>query len=128
MSSDAELVRLAHDARTRAIAPISKYRVGAAIRAVSGTGYTGCNIEHVVLGETVCAEKVALFKALEAGERDFEDCAVSTSSSPPATPCGSCRQHLISWGIKRVISANDDHETLEWSMDELLPGAFTLDL
>lgn len=126
MHSEDELVALAHEARTRAIADISGYSVGAAIRTRSGAVYTGCNLENIVLGETVCAEKVALYKALEAGERELEAVAVSTRSSPPASPCGSCRQMLWHWGIEQVVSANDADERTHWTISELLPAAFKL--
>ena len=128
MSSDAELLRLSIEAMSRAVADISKYHVGAALRTNAGVVHTGCNIENIVLGETVCAEKVAIFKALEAGERDFDTMAVATVSSPPASPCGSCRQLLMHWGFERVISTNPQGETTEWSVSDLLPAAFVLEL
>lgn len=126
MPSDAELLELATQARGRAVADVSNYRVGACLRTDEGRAYTGCNLENIVLAETVCAEKVALFKALEAGERDFETMAVSTISSPPASPCGSCRQMLHHWGFRRVISTNDQGETVEWTLTDLLPAAFEI--
>ncbi len=128
MPSERELVALAHDARGRAIADISGYRVGAALRAASGAVYTGCNVENVVLSESICAERVALLKALEAGERRFEVVAVSTVSSPPASPCGACRQLLFHWGVQRVVSANDQGERRSWTMAELLPDGFDLEV
>ena len=80
-----------------------------------------------VLAETVCAEKVALLKALEAGEREFYMVAVSTVSDPPASPCGSCRQLLFHWGFDRVISGNPEGAVAEWTVAELLPAAFRVD-
>ncbi len=126
MPSDQELIDLAHAARSRAVSDVTNYSVGASIVASSGAVYTGCNIENIVLAETVCAEKVAIYKALEAGERSFSTVVVSTVSSPPASPCGSCRQMLMHWGFTRVLSANDAGETREWTMRELLPAAFEL--
>lgn len=119
-----EIEDQAHEARGRAVSDISGYSVGAVLETREGTRYTGCNIENIVLAETVCAEKVALLKALEAGERDFAQVTISTVSSPPASPCGSCRQLLFHWGFDRVISVNDAGERSEWTVSELLPAAF----
>lgn len=129
MPSEAELaalVRFATQARGRAICDLSGYAVGAALRSSSGNVYTGCNLENIVLSESYCAEKVALVKALEAGERSFDAIAISTTSSPPATPCGSCRQMLFHWGIPVVVSANDREQTTVWRIEALLPEAFHL--
>ncbi len=124
--NDNALVQAARSAREHAYAPISRYKVGAAVRASDGTVVPGANVEHIVLGETSCAEKVALYAAVAMGHRKFEDVAVFTDSSPPAAPCGSCRQILFHWGVKRAICANLDGEVLELKVDELLPHAFSL--
>jgi cytidine deaminase len=130
MSSEltpAELVERAKHAQSRAFAPVSGYRVGAAIIAEDGSVWEGCNVEHVVLPETVCAEKTALVKAISEGHRRFTACAVYTDSEPPASPCGSCRQMLHAWGVTDVYMANGAgvrHITVA----ELLPLAFDLDL
>lgn len=122
-----ELLELARDARGRALCDVSGYAVGAALRASSGAVYTGCNLENIVLAESYCAEKVALVKALEAGERSFEAVAISTISSPPASPCGSCRQMLFHWGVATVASANDQDQATVWRIEALLPEAFHLE-
>ena len=125
-SDDVGLIEQAGAARRNAVADVSGYAVGAALLAADGTVFLGCNVENIVLGETCCAEKVALVKALSEGVRAFEAVAVFTSSSPPATPCGSCRQLMWQWGVRRVLSGHLDGEHLEWTMAELLPGAFKI--
>ena len=89
-----ELIARAVEVRENACAGYSHYKVGAALLASSGKVYTGCNVENSTYGLTVCAERVALWKALSEGERTFTQIAVVTSSEPPASPCGACRQLL----------------------------------
>src|SRR5688572_5670845 len=81
-------------ARLHAADHISGFKVGAAIETSAGRIYTGCNIENISLGLTVCAERVALWKAISEGEREFKTIAVVTDSETPAPPCGACRQLL----------------------------------
>ena len=125
-SADLALLDTARAAREHAYAPISRYKVGAAVRTASGQVIPGANVEHIVLGETSCAEKVAVYAAVAAGHRRFDTVAVFTESSPPASPCGSCRQVLFHWGFKRAILANEAGEVLDLTLSELLPHAFTL--
>ena len=89
-----QLLQHAVKAREHAYAPFSQFKVGAALLTCSGKLYTGCNIENATYGLTVCAERVALWKALSEGERSFTRMAVVSDSEPPATPCGACRQLL----------------------------------
>lgn len=89
-----QLVAKALDARENAFAPYSNFKVGAALLASNGKVYTGCNVENATYGLTVCAERVALWKALSEGERSFKQIAVASSSERPASPCGACRQLL----------------------------------
>jgi cytidine deaminase len=89
-----DLIACATAARERAIAPYSNFKVGAAVRSKSGRIYDGCNIENVSFGLTVCAERVALLKALSEGEREFSEIAVVTDTQQVTPPCGSCRQLL----------------------------------
>jgi cytidine deaminase len=89
-----DLIEAATQARQHALASISGFRVGAAIETVSGRIFTGCNIENLSLGLTVCAERVALWKALSEGEREFKRIAIVSDGVEPATPCGACRQVL----------------------------------
>ena len=90
----AELVKLATEVRAHAVVPFSNFRVGAALLATDGSVFTGCNIENSTLGLTVCAERVALFKALSEGKRHFERVAVVTDAKLLSPPCGACRQML----------------------------------
>jgi len=89
-----QLLQHAVGARDHAVAPFSQFKVGAALLTTSGKLYTGCNIENATYGLTVCAERVALWKALSEGERSFTRMAVASDSEPPAAPCGACRQLL----------------------------------
>ena len=124
--TDAELVAHATEVRERAFAPYSNYYVGCALLDEDGVVITGCNVENIVLPETVCAEKCALVKAVSEGRTKIAVAAVVTDSTPPATPCGSCRQMLNTWGVKRVIVANLDGVMTSYAMSELLPHAFLL--
>src|SRR4029450_2798011 len=89
-----DLIAAATSARENALAPFSQFKVGAAIETSTGRIFTGCNIENASLGLTVCAERVALWKALSEGEREFTSIAVTSDAETPATPCGACRQLL----------------------------------
>ena len=125
-SRDAELLRVAQDYRERAWAPMSNYLVGAALLGDDGKVYGGGNVEHIILGLSCCAERVAIQSAISEGVRGFSAVAVVTVSSPPAAPCGSCRQMLHTWGVERVLMGNLDGEVDVSSMSELLPRAFSL--
>ena len=123
--STSELIEAARRARDNAIAPFSKFRVGAAIRTKQGRIIGGCNIENCTYGLTVCAERVALLSALADGEREFEAVAVVTQSDRPSSPCGPCRQLL--WEFCRdipVYLANLDGDVLEFRLSELFPEPF----
>jgi cytidine deaminase len=119
-----ELIRLAREAREQAYAPYSHFAVGAALLGASGRVYTGCNVENVSYGLTVCAERVAVFKAVSEGEREFEAIAVVTSSG--VTPCGACRQVLSEFGPgMEVIAAWTDSDACEvYPLRKLLPHSF----
>ncbi len=119
------LIQLALAARRHAYAPYSHYPVGAALRTVSGRLYTGCNIENAAYPSGICAERVAVFKAVADGERQFEVIAVVTPNG--GSPCGACRQVLAEFGLETVVLiANGEGQLLrETTVRELLPGAFT---
>lgn len=119
------LIDLANEARKRAYAPYSHYRVGAALRTKNGRIYTGVNVESAAYPTTMCAERVAIYKAVSEGEREFEVMALVTDNG--GSPCGSCRQVMAEFGLEtRVLIANGEGEIVkEMSVAELLPEAFT---
>ena len=119
------LIALANEARRRAYAPYSHYHVGAALRTKSGRIFTGCNVESAAYPTSMCAERVAVFKAVSEGEREFEVIAVATTNG--GTPCGGCRQVLAEFGLDTIVLIADEHGKLvqETSVAGLLPGAFT---
>ncbi|HEX4643370.1 MAG TPA: cytidine deaminase [Candidatus Acidoferrales bacterium] len=119
------LVAAARTAREHAHAPYSNFRVGAAVRAKSGRIFTGCNVENATFGLTLCAERVAIFKAISEGERGFDAVAVVADTGKLTPPCGSCRQILWEFcGDAEVILANLKGEVERYRLSELLPKAF----
>ena len=120
------LIAAATDARERAIAPYSGFRVGAALETTDGRVITGCNIENASFGLTVCAERVALLTALAAGERSFRSIAVVSQTAEPATPCGPCRQLLWEYCADiEVITASTAGAVARYRLADLLPHPFT---
>ncbi len=123
--SPEELVASAVKVRENACAAYSNYKVGAALLAASGKVYTGCNVENSTYGLTVCAERVALWKALSEGERSFTKIAVVTSSEPPASPCGACRQLLWEFcGDIEITLANLKGFRKTLRLSEIFPRPF----
>jgi cytidine deaminase len=120
------LVDAALDARTRAFAPYSRYPVGAALRAADGRVFTGANTEFGIPALGVCAERAAVIQALTSGVRDFVALVVVTGSSPPAAPCGLCRQTLteVVGNDLPILLANMDGERHETRLSELIPRPF----
>ena len=118
----AALVALARDSREQAHAPYSKFKVGAALLAASGEIVTGCNIENASYGLTLCAERVAVFKAVSEGFREFDAIAVVADSPRPTAPCGACRQILWEFcGDIWVHVARPGRKAKSYRMSELLP-------
>ncbi len=118
-----QLIALAAEARQTAYAPYSGFPVGAALLGKSGHVYTGCNVENASYSLTICAERVALFKAVSEGECEFEAIAIVTANG--ATPCGACRQVLTEFGPDmRVLIATPERLISVSNAAELLPGAF----
>ena len=119
------LIDLANTARQRAYAPYSKYHVGAALRTKTGRIYTGVNIENAAYPHTMCAERVAIFKAVSEGEKEFEVISVVTENG--GSPCGGCRQVLAEFGLDTIVLiANGEGKLMkEMTVKELLPEAFT---
>ena len=124
-SLEMALVDAARDAQTRAIAPYSNFHVGAALLLASGEVVTGGNIENATYGLTLCAERVALVKALSEGNRKFVALAVSAEAALPTPPCGACRQILWEFcGDIPVVMANPREITMRTSLGALLPEPF----
>lgn len=124
--TDKELYRIANDVKENAYAPYSGFRVGAALLAESGKVYTGVNVENASYGATLCAERGAVSKAISEGEREFRALAIA-SSVGEAMPCGICRQVLMEFEPElRVITGKDEDHLGNYSLSELLPGAFSL--
>jgi cytidine deaminase len=119
------LIAAAKTAREKSVAPFSKFMVGAAIETEDGKVYTGCNIESASFGLTVCAERVAIWKALSEGERKFKTLVISADTETLTPPCGTCRQ--IIWEFckhAKIVLTNlhGQQEVLE--VTDLLPRAF----
>ncbi|NJD59056.1 MAG: cytidine deaminase [Anaerolineales bacterium] len=119
------LIGLATDAREQAYTPYSNYKVGAALLTSSGRYYTGCNIENAAYPDSICAERVAVFKAVSDGQSELLAIAVVTSNG--GTPCGSCRQVLAEFGLETMVIIADitGQVRQEAKLKDLLPGAFT---
>ncbi|NOY79041.1 MAG: cytidine deaminase [Calditrichaeota bacterium] len=119
------LIQKAKDAQKEAIAPYSNFNVGAALLTKSGKVYSGINIESSSYSLTICAERVALFKALSEGERDFDSIAIVTDADELCPPCGACRQVLWDFAPDlKVILANKKGDVKEYELRELFPAAF----
>jgi cytidine deaminase len=120
-----DLISEATRARNNAVAPFSKFKVGAALQTKGGKVYRGCNVENCSYGLTVCAERVALLSALAAGERDFTAIAVVTQSEEPSTPCGPCRQLMWEYcGDIDVALANLAGQHVDYKLSTLFPHPF----
>lgn len=120
-----ELIRKANEAREQAYAPYSRYQVGAAVLTADGQVFTGCNIENAAYPSSLCAERVAIFKAVSEGHRQLRAIAVVTSNG--GSPCGGCRQVMREFGGKQlVVLIADGSGTLleELTLEELLPRSF----
>ena len=123
--SDSELLTAARGARRRARADFSRFKVGAALEAADGTIVTGCNIENATYGLTICAERVAMFKAISEGHRQFRRIVVVADTAAPTPPCGPCRQILWEFGGDlEVVLASLRKVTGRYRLSELLPLPF----
>ena len=119
------LINSALEARLHSIAPFSGFFVGAAVKTADGKVYTGCNIESASYGLTVCAERVAIWKALSEGEKNFTELAVVADTETLTPPCGTCRQ--IIWEFARgatIVFANLNGKSEIFQVADLLPRAF----
>ncbi len=122
---DTELVEEARQARQRAYAPYSKFKVGAALRTKSGKVFRGGNVENISIGLTICAERSAAVTAIAAGELEWEEIAVVADTTRPTSPCGACRQFLTEFNPDlKVVVANQNEVFYTTTIAELLPKAF----
>jgi cytidine deaminase len=122
---DSDLIRAARQARHHAHAAFSRFKVGAALETADGVMITGCNIENATYGLTICAERVAMFKALSEGHRRFRRIAIVAAAAMPTPPCGACRQILWEFaGDLEVILANLRRETGRHRLSALFPLPF----
>jgi cytidine deaminase len=123
--SDNQLIETAKAARLQSVAPFSNFLVGAALQTKAGKVYTGCNVESASYGLTVCAERVAIWKALSEGEREFTDLVIVADTETLTPPCGTCRQ--IIWEFAKhakIVLVNLRGRREEMSIEDLLPRAF----
>lgn len=124
------LVAAATEVREQAWAPFSNFQVGAALLAADGTVYTGCNVENRTFGLTICAERNAVTTAIADGRREFVAVVVVTDASPPAPPCGMCRETLVEFALQspskdlEILSANLDGERKHYRLSEIFPEPF----
>jgi cytidine deaminase len=119
------LIELANTARRHAYAPYSNYPVGSSLRTRSGRIFTGVNVENAAYPQTMCAERIAIFKAVSEGETDFEVITLVTDNG--GSPCGGCRQVMAEFGLDTLVILADGQGNIlqETTVRDLLPGAFT---
>ena len=119
------LLSAALAARENAFAPFSKFKVGAALEDSAGRLHTGCNVENATYGLTVCAERVAVFKAISEGVRQFRRVAVAADTEDLTPPCGACRQILWEFcGDIEIVLVNPRGKTEAYQLKELFPKPF----
>jgi len=123
-----ELIALALEAREHAYAPYSNYNVGCALVTADGSVFTGANVENASYGLCICAERIAIGAAVCSGHRELSAVVVVTQSSPPAAPCGMCRQSLNEFSSApetlQIILVNPQGERRDFNLAELLPHGF----
>ncbi|SHE42754.1 cytidine deaminase [Marinitoga hydrogenitolerans DSM 16785] len=115
----------AKEAMKNSYSPYSKFKVGAALLTKSGKIYTGTNIENASYGLSMCAERIAIFKAVSEGETEFETLVVIGDTETPISPCGACRQVIAEFGVNEVVLTNLKKDLKKMSVKELLPYGFS---
>ena len=127
MSSREELLKRAREAQKNAYAPYSNFQVGAALLSAGGKVYTGSNVENSSYGLSICAERVAVFKAVNDGERDFTLLAVVSSGQGFVFPCGACLQVLAEFSPEMKLIITDEKDNYkEYALQDMLPQIFSL--
>lgn len=122
-----KLVEMAIQARKNAYAPYSKFKVGAALETVDGKIFTGSNVENSSYGLAICAERVAIFKAVNDGHKKFKRIAIAAKTKRPCPPCGACRQVLFEFADDmEVIMSTEAGKTKKTTLKKLLPESFRL--
>lgn len=121
-----DLLELAIHVRTHAHAPYSNFAVGAALECSDGSVFTGCNVENISFGLTMCAERVAIGNAIAAGKKDFRCIAIVADTDLPVSPCGACRQVMAEFSPNlRIVLSTLKGNSSEFTLDQLLPRAST---
>ena len=127
--NDRELLRIAKEASLNAYVPYSGFPVGAALECEDGTVYTGCNVENAAYGDTICAERTAVVKAVSEGKRSFVRIAIYGEGQNYCMPCGSCRQVLAEFSPEmEVLCAKAGGRYVSYRLAELLPHTFSLSI
>lgn len=127
MKQSTHLATLARETLRNAYAPYSGYRVGAAVETESGEVFTGCNVENASYGLTICAERIAVAKAVSEGHTRFRRLVVATEANRAAPPCGACRQFVAEFGDEVVVCSVSSSEKRSWQLKDLIPDTFTAD-
>jgi len=121
-----DLVKIATNIIDRAYAPYSKFKVASIVKTKSGKIYTGVNIENASYGLTICAERVAVFKAVSEGDRDIDTVIIYTDTDEPTPPCGACRQVIAEFNPNALIVMASRKKVITQRLSELLPNVFSL--
>lgn len=123
--NDRELLNRAKEARQNAYAPYSRFTVGAAVECMDGSVFTGCNVENAALGDTICAERVAICKAVSAGKREFKRLAIYAEGSGYCMPCGSCLQVMNEFSRDlEILCTKAGGRYVSYKLAQLLPHPF----
>lgn len=121
-----KMIEIAKEASEKAYSPYSNYKVGASLLTKNGKIYTGCNIENASFGATVCAERVAIFKAISEGEKDFEMIAIYINDEKHIpSPCGICRQVMMEFAPNLTLILSNRYDYEMYKLEELLPYPFS---